>query len=389
MIDSALLEIRKTVIPELVFGVGSRRLLGQHARNLSLQKPLVVTDGGMLATPWVEDILTTLRDAGLESVVFSDVSPNPRDYEVMEGAELYAKTKCDSIIAIGGGSPMDCAKGIGIIVSNGRNILDYEGVDQVDHPCPPLICIPTTAGSSADVSQFAIINDTTRKVKIAIVSKMMIPDMAFVDAEVTTTMSKELTAHTGLDALTHAIEAYCSNAHSPTTDLHALEAVRLISEWLVSAINNPDDLVARSQVMLGSMYAGFAFSNAILGAVHAMAHSLGGLLDLPHGLCNAILLDHVVAYNFDSAPQRFIKLADALGADVASIQSTDEGKRILLDRIAEIKQAAGVTITLGDVGVKKEHLAQLAAHALDDACMITNPKDADLADIINIYKQAL
>lgn len=389
MIDPALLEIRKIVIPELVFGIGSRFRVGQYAENLALQKPLVVTDEGLLSTPWIEDVLINLSEYHLAPVVFSNVSPNPRDYEVMEGAALYSEAKCDSIIAIGGGSPMDCAKGIGIVVSNGRNILDYEGVDQVSLPCPPLLCIPTTAGSSADVSQFAIVNDTIRKVKIAIVSKAMIPDMAFVDAEVTTTMPPELTAYTGLDALTHAIEAYCSNAHSPITDLHALEAVRLISKWLVAAINNPDDLVARSKIMLGSMYAGFAFSNAILGAVHAMAHSLGGLLDLPHGLCNAILLNHVVAYNFDSFPDRSMQLAEALGVDAAGVSSSDEVKKRLLERIVQIKRDAGVTIKLGDVGVKREHLAQLAVHALDDACILTNPKDAKLEDLIRIYEQAL
>ncbi len=389
MVDPSLLEIRKTVIPELVFGVGARNLAGQHAINLALKNPLVVTDDGMLQTPWTVELLNNLKATGLTPTLFSKVSPNPRDYEVMDGVGVYLSEGCDSIIAIGGGSSMDCAKGIGIIVSNGNQINDYEGVDQVDFPCPPLICIPTTAGSSAEVSQFAIISDTTRKVKIAIVSKTMVPDVALIDPETTTTMSRSLTAYTGLDALTHAIEAYSSNAHSPVTDLHALEAVRLISQWLVKAIDHPEDLIARSSVMLGSMYAGFAFSNAILGAVHAMAHSLGGLMDLPHGLCNAILLDHVVAYNYDSNPERFSKLAVALGAELNENTSSDEVKDILIQKLIDIKHKAGVTITLRDVGVKEEHLEKLAYHALEDACMITNPKNVEIEDIVKLYQQAL
>ena len=187
-------------------------------------------------------IRDSLDEAGIESVLFSAVSPNPRDSEVMSGAELYRSEKCDAIIVVGGGSPMDCAKGIGIVSTNNCHILDCEGVDNVSNPMPPLICIPTTAGTSADVSQFAIINNSAERVKIAIISKSTVPDVALIDPETTTTMDPYLTACTGMDALVHAIEAYVSNASSPLTDLHALQAIRLISANLLTAIAEPHNL---------------------------------------------------------------------------------------------------------------------------------------------------
>ena len=388
MLDASLLELRKFVIPEFIFGEGARNLAGRQARNLGAQKVLVVTDNGLLQASWTQDVISRLKEAGLRCALFSDVSSNPRETEVMAGAELYAREGCDALIAIGGGSPMDCAKGIGVVASNKRHILEFEGVDKVEHPGPPLICTPTTAGSSADVSQFAIINDTTRKLKIAIVSKAMVPDTALIDPVVTTTMDAELTAYTGLDALTHAIEAYGSNAHSPVTDLHALEAIRLVAKHLHAATTRPNDLKIRAGMMLGSMYAGFAFSNAILGATHAMSHSLGGLLDLPHGLCNAILLEHVTAYNFRAAPARYKAVARALGADVADNAPDDEALALLLDALEALKTKVGITANLSDLGVRPEDLDKLAAHAMQDACMLTNPRQADIEDIKTIFRSA-
>ncbi len=254
-----------------------------------------------------------LKAEGLPYTVFFEVTSNPRAQEVMAGARSYSDEHCNIIVAIGGGSPMDCAKGIGIVSSNKKHILEFEGVDQVPIPGPPFICIPTTAGSSADVSQFAIINDTERMVKIAIISKTVVPDVALIDPATTTTMDAHLTACTGMDALSHGMEAFVSNAHSPITDLHSMEAIRLIAANLLPTIAMPENIDMRSKMMLGSLHAGLAFSNASLGAVHAMAHSLGGYLDLPHGECNALLLEHVVAFNFDAASKRYRLIGKAMG----------------------------------------------------------------------------
>lgn len=389
MTNNSLLELRKFVAPEFVFGGGAGKLAGRHAANLGARNVLLVTDPGVMAQSWFADIVGSLDEAGVRHVVFSDVSPNPRDTQVMAGAEVYRSSGCDAIIAVGGGSPMDCAKGVGIVSSNHRHITDFEGVDNVEVPGPPLICVPTTAGSSADVSQFAIITDTRRKVKIAIVSKTTVPDAALIDPVLTSTMDRELTANTGIDALTHAIEAYVSNAHGPVTDLFALEAVRRISACLPRAIADLGDLDARAGMMLGSMYAGLAFSNAILGAVHAMAHSLGGLMDLPHGKCNAILLDHVMDYNFGSAPDRYTDIGVAMGADIDGSAPEAERKARVLARVRDLKAAVGATETLGALGVTGQNLDSLVNFALNDPCMLTNPKAPTAEELRAVYEHAL
>ena len=283
---------------------------------------------------------------------------------------------------------MDCAKGIGIVVSNGRHILEYEGVDRIPMPMPPLICLPTTAGTSADLSQFAIINDTERQFKIAIVSKSAVPDVALIDPETTTTMSPYLTACTGMDALVHAIEAYVSNASSPLTDLHALEAIRLVARHLLHAIAEPEDRIARNGMMLASLEAGLAFSNASLGAVHAMAHSLGGLLDLPHGECNALLLEHVIDFNFPVAAERYGAIATALGIPAAAL-SPDEMRLRLVADIRELRVKAGIVSSLSQAGVTPGILPDLAQKAMLDACMVTNPPRPEQGDIEAIYERAL
>jgi alcohol dehydrogenase class IV len=381
-------ELRKFVAPEFVFGAGASKLTGQYAANLSIKKTLVVSGPTLDKLGYPGTIIDSLKAEGVNSVLYTDVMVNPRDHEVMAGAEIYQKEGCDAIVAIGGGSPMDCAKAIGVVCTNNRHVLEFEGVDRIEHPGPPLICIPTTAGSAADISQFCIINDTSRKVKIAIVSKTMIPDVSLIDPMLTLTMDKELTTHTGLDALTHATEAFVSNASSAITDLHALEAVRLINKNFLQTLNHPDDIAARTGMMLASTYAGLAFSNAILGAVHAMAHSLGGLLDLPHGLCNAILLDHVIEYNFDATPDKYRQLGNELGASIPKNAPLDEVRDGILEAFRNLKQAAGVTDNLCKMGMSMDDLPLLVKNALADPCMLTNPKFPSTSEVMSIYEKA-
>lgn len=381
------MDVRKNVAPEFVLGSGALELVGRYAINLAAQKVLVVTDPGVMVAGWSGLVIESLEQASIPYSVFSDVSPNPRDTQVMHGASVYRETGCDVIVAVGGGSPMDCAKGIGIVASSGENILGFEGVDRVRIPGPPLICIPTTAGSSADVSQFAIINDTSRGVKVAIVSKAMVPDVALIDPRTTTSMSANLTAATGVDALVHAIEAYVSTASSPVTDLHALEAVRLISANLALAIRFPDDMRYRDAMMLGSMLAGLAFSNASLGLVHAMAHSMGGLLDLPHGECNALLLEHVVAFNYAAAAERYAEIAHAFGLDIAGLP-VEEQKLRLVDALYAFRASVGLGHSLAIIGVRQKDIAQLARFAFADPCVVTNPLQPSIEDIALIYERA-
>ena len=383
-----MLELRKFVAPEFVFGPEAANLLGRYLVNFGARNVLIVTDSGIIASGWIEKISKGIEDEGIGCTVFSSISANPRSEEVMAGADFYHDHQGDIIVAIGGGSPMDCAKGIGIVTTNHQNILAFEGIDNVPIPGPPLICIPTTAGTSADVSQFAIVTNEQKRIKIAIISKAMVPDVALIDPLLTMTMSPYLTACTGMDALVHAIEAYVSTAHAPLYDLHALEAVRLIGANLLAALVNPTDIEVRNNLMLGSLLAGLAFSNASLGAVHAMAHSLGGLLDLPHGECNAILLEHVIAYNFPHASDRYTTLGEALGLGLRGMQPSAI-QDALISEIRRLKKSVGIYKTLGERGARRSDLPDLAEKAMNDPCMVTNPRVPTQRDIEVIYEEAL
>jgi len=383
MIKQMELSLRKCVAPEFIFGVGARKMASQYAKNLGAKKVLVVTDMGVQKAGWVKDVTDALEQEKINYIIFDDVVPNPRDTNVHSGVALYREHKCDGIIAVGGGSPMDCAKGIGIVVANMGSILDYEGVDKILYPLPPLICVPTTAGTSADVSQFTIINDSHRHVKVAIISKSIVPDVSLIDPETTLSMGASLSIHTGLDALTHAFEAYVSNAHSNITDLYALEAISLLANALPKVVEHPNDMDARAAVVMASLLSGLAFSNASLGVIHAMAHSLGGWLDLPHGLCNAILLDHAVAYNFSYAKERYQAIAEQMG------MKGSPTRQDFLAKLHDFKASLGLTQHLDMLGVSMEIIPHLAEMALHDACIITNPSMPTQSDIEEIFTHAL
>jgi alcohol dehydrogenase len=389
MADIDDFQMRKFVAPEFVFGIGSRLLAAQYARNFGVRKVLVVSDRGVEKAGWMGEVVENLREAGLELAVFLDLSSNPRAEEVMEGARIYAAERCNCIVAVGGGSPMDCAKGIGIVCSApNTHILEYEGVDEVKNPVAPLICIPTTAGTSADVSQFAIITDTERKVKIAIISKAIVPDVALIDPAATLTMDPYLTACTAMDALCHGIESYVSLAHSPVTDLHALEGIRLVSENLLRVQREPDNLLYRSKLMLGSLETGLAFSNASLGAVHAMAHSVGGLLDFAHGEANSLLLEPVVAYNFAAAPERFRTVAGVMGIRTEGI--ADEAVRDeLVRKLAIFRREAGIDSSFTSLGVTRRDVPDLARKALLDPCIVTNPRPLTQQEVEKLFEYGL
>ncbi|WP_221794559.1 alcohol dehydrogenase-like regulatory protein ErcA [Oceanobacter mangrovi] len=385
---TSISSLRKFVAPEIIFGVGARKAVGNFARNFGAQRVLIVTDPGVIASGWVKDVQDSLDEIAIEYRVFAGVSPNPRAEEVMTGARLYNEEGCNLIVAVGGGSPMDCAKGIGIVSANNQHILMFEGVDRIHSPIPPLVFIPTTAGTSADVSQFAIISDQDTRMKVSIVSKAVVPDVTLIDPETTLTMDPFLTACTGVDAMVHAIEAFVSTASGPLTDSMALEAINLVSTNLPNLIRNPNDVALREQLMLASLKAGLAFSNAILGAVHAMSHSLGGFLDLPHGLCNSILIERVVDFNFSAAPDRFKVIANTLGIDTRQL-STPQLQKALVTHIRDLKTELGLTQTLGEAGVSMADIPALSGNAITDPCILTNPRKSNKRDVEVVYEEAL
>ncbi len=384
----ALYEMRKFVAPEFIFGVGARHRVGFYARNMRARRVLIVSDPGVIAAGWLQDVQHDLSEMGIESVVFKDLTPNPKDYEVMAGAAFYARERCDVIVALGGGSVIDCAKAIGLVFSNQCDIHVFEGADQVDIPGPPLICIPTTAGTAAEISQFCIIVNSPERYKMAIISKSVVPDVALIDPETTLTLAPHLTACTGIDALTHAIEAYVSTASSPVVDVHALAAIKLIWDNIEQAVAATDCLSARENMLLGSLQAGLAFSNASLGAVHAMAHSLGGYLDLPHGECNALLLDHVVRFNISKASERYEKIGEMMGLDLRGLTEKQRANRIT-ETLTSLRNRMGIVERMRLCGVKESDIPELAFHAANDACLVTNPRHASIGDIKVIYGEAL
>ncbi len=382
------LELRRFVAPEFFFGVDARKLAARYARNLAARKVLIVTDPGVIAAGWANDVAMNLQEDSIPYVVFSNVSSNPRAHEIMEGVEVYKQNNCNVIISVGGGSPTDCAKGIAIVSTNGRHILDFEGIDKLTDSIPPLICIPTTGGTSADVSQFCIITNMDEHIKIAIVSKVIVPDVALIDPITLTTMDACLSACTGMDAMTHAIEAFVSLGSSPFTDVHALAAIRILNDNLIDSVEHPNDIELRSRIMLGSLEAGLAFSNASLGGVHAMAHSLGGLIDLPHGECNSMLLRHVIDFNFNETAERYIEIGKQMGLDLNGM-TMQQQKNAIINRIDYLSDRLNITKGLGKKGVALSDIPVLAKNAFKDACMITNPRRPKNArDIEVLYEEA-
>ncbi|MFE8599062.1 alcohol dehydrogenase-like regulatory protein ErcA [Archangium violaceum] len=380
-------ELRKFVAPEIVYGPGARCLVGRHTRNLGATRVLVVSDPGVVLAGWPREVFSSLEQEGVRYHLFADVSPNPRAQEVHRGVQVYLQEHCDALVAVGGGSPMDCAKGIGIVLANKEDILTFEGVDRIARPIPPLVCVPTTAGSSADVSQFAIITDPHRRLKISIISKAIVPDISFVDYDTTRTLTPFLIACCGMDAFVHGIEAFVSNAHSKLTDVYALAAISLIWNNLRAAMESPVNEAARHQLMEGSLEAGLAFSNTSLGAVHAMAHALGGLIDNPHGEANTLLIDHVVAFNYEAASERFDLIAEKMGLEPTRL-APGRRKEALLSALRQLKHSSGLALRLRDKGVSRSDIPFLARNALADPCMATNPRCLTLRDVEVLYEQA-
>lgn len=374
--------------PEFVFGDGARLLAGRYAKTWGIRRMLLVSDPGVVRAGWASDVERVLSEEGIGVARFTAISPNPRDHEVMAGVKFYESEGCDSLAAVGGGSVLDAAKGIAIAASNKRHILEFEGVDRVTVPMPPILCVPTTGGTSADVSQFAIINNTQEHIKIAIISKALVPDVSLVDPETLGSVPPYLAACTGMDALVHAMEAFVSNASSPLTDLHALEAVRLLKGSLASLVRDPENREHRSSVMLGSLEAGLAFSNASLGCVHALAHTLGGFLDLPHGECNALLLPQVVDFNFSAAPERYLHLGKELGCDLRGL-STQEARRELRRYLTQMRIELGILGSLSQKGLRSADVSLLAAKALRDPCNATNPREPGAGDLKTILEESL
>lgn len=370
-----------------LFGPGCSEEVGEQAKLLGGKKALVVTDEHLHKIGMSKKIKKSLTDAGLKVAIFPGAEPNPTDINVHDGAEMWEKEGCDLLVSLGGGSSHDCAKGIGLVISNGGKIGDYEGVNKSANPFVPYIAINTTAGTASEMTRFCIITDTARKIKMAIVDWRVTPTVSMNDCELMLEKPPALTAATGMDALTHAIEAYVSTIANPLTDSAALMAMKLIAQYLPKAVANGTDLHAREQMAYAQFLGGMAFNNAVLGYVHAMAHQLGGFYNLPHGVCNAILLPHVEQFNMLAKKERFVDIAVAMGENVDGL-SVDEAAQKAIDAIKRLSASVGIPAGLKDIGVNEKDFKVMATNAKLDACQSTNPRLATLEEVIEIFKAA-
>lgn len=372
-----------------LMGVGAHKEIGKQVKVFGGKKPFICTDKGITKAGITQKIVDLVKqDAGVDCVVFDQTVPNPTDTNVHDGLKLFQEKKCDLIISLGGGSSHDCGKGIGIVSTNGGHIRDYEGVDKSKKAMPPFIAINTTAGTASEMTRFCIITNTSNHVKMAIVDWRVTPNVAINDPLLMAGMPPALTAATGMDALTHAVEAYVSIIATPVTDACALMAIELIAKNLRAAVANGADMVARDNMAYAEYLAGMAFNNASLGHVHAMAHQLGGFYDLPHGVCNAILLPHVEAFNLIAKVDRFVDIAKTMGENVAGL-SPRAGADKALEAIKKLSADVGIPAGLAQLGVKEKDLKTMAENAQKDACGLTNPRCPTLDDVIQIYKWAM
>ncbi|TWH76714.1 alcohol dehydrogenase [Azomonas agilis] len=370
-----------------MMGAGSLEEAMVAIRNYGFKKALIVTDAGLAKFGVAAKIVDLLGQQDIAAVVFDGAQPNPTVGNVEKGLELLKSSNCDFVISLGGGSSHDCAKGIALVAANGGKIADYEGVDQSGKPQLPLISINTTAGTASEMTRFCIITDESRHVKMAIVDRNVTPLLSVNDPGLMVAKPKGLTAATGMDALTHAVEAYVSTAATPITDACALKAVELIATNLRNAVANGSDITARENMAYAQFLAGMAFNNASLGYVHAMAHQLGGFYDLPHGVCNAVLLPHVESFNASVCPDRLRDIAKAMGVNVTGL-SAEEGAKAALAAIRTLSKDINIPSGLAELGAKKEDIPTLATNALKDACGLTNPRPANQAEIEGIFLAA-
>lgn len=372
---------------EVAFGCDSAKEAGRFARRDGFRRPMIVTDMNVEELSLIAPIEESLNGEGIRFHVFDEVKREVPDETVTELADACRKNESDLLIAVGGGSVVDTAKGAAILLGNGGVIQDYEGVDRIRGATPPLYVVPTTAGCGSEASQFCMVLDSKRRKKIEIVSRRVIPRMIVIDPLLTLSMPPNLTASCGMDALANCIEAYFSTWSSPLTDALALHGARLISESLRAVVANGRNLEMRQNMAVAAFEAGLAFTNAQCGAVHALGHPVSGMFGVPQGISDAILLPHVMRYNLNANMGRLVNIAEALGERVSTL-SRREGAEKAIGAVKTLLSDVGLPVTLDQVGVRRDAISELSKQASQDTFLRTNPSILDLEDIVMIYENA-
>lgn len=372
------------------FGPGARKELPGVVSHLGGKKALIVTDKGLLDFGVAGKVTEVLDKAGLPYEIFSEVKPNPTVTNVKNGIEAFKKAEADYLIAIGGGSSIDTAKGIGIVINNPEfsDIVSLEGCAPTKHKSVPIIALPTTAGTAAEVTINYVIIDEDKKKKMVCVDPNDIPAVAIIDAELMYSLPKGLTAATGMDALTHAIEGYVTKGAWELSDMFEIEAIRMINKYLRKAVFDPQNPEGRNGMAVAQYVAGMAFSNVGLGLVHGMAHPMGSLFDIPHGVANALLLPVVMEFNKPACLDKFPQVAQAMGVDISGM-TKEEASQAACDAVKSLAIEVGIPQHLSELGIKESDLPQLAEQALNDVCTPGNPRPVTLEDIIELYRKVL
>ncbi len=367
---------------KIEYGVGAAKSLADVIKNKNFKSPLLVTDEGVLRSGVLKRVSDTLDAHHLKWEVFDRVEPNPKDYNVEEGTETARRLGADCLVAIGGGSPIDCAKAIAVVARQGGAVRDYEGPGKIGPDVLPLIAIPTTAGTGSEVTFSSVITDSGEKFKFSIKDPKIAPRVALIDPEMTLTMPPALTAATGMDALTHAIEAFTARASEPLADAAALYAIELIGTYLKSAVADGDNLEARAGMLLGSVLAGIAFSHSDVAAVHCVAEALGGKYDAAHGVCNAVVLPAVMQYNMEYCKEQYARIAVALGLTCETI---DEGARQAVAAVQQLAEDVRLP-EFATLGVQEDDLEELAANSFKNGSNIDNPRPMSKEDYLNLFR---
>ena len=372
------------------FGPGARKQLPAEMERMGARKALVVTDKDLLKFGVADKVLDVLREAGIPFDVFSDLKPNPTVTNVKAGVQAFSASGADILVAIGGGSSMDVAKAIGIITNNPEfaDVVSLEGVANTKKKSVPIIALPTTAGTAAEVTINYVITDEANQKKMVCVDPNDIPAVALVDAELMYTLPKSLTAATGMDALTHAIEGLITKGAWEMSDMFEIKAIEMINRYLETAVNEPTNEEARNGMAVAQYIAGMAFSNVGLGLVHGMAHPLGAIFDIPHGVANALLLPTVMAFNAPAALDKYADIAKAMNVYRPGM-SQEEAADAAVRAVRELAVRVGIPQHLSELGIQESNLERLSQAALADVCTPGNPREVTQEQIYELYKQVL
>ncbi len=372
------------------FGPGAREVLPKEIARLGFKKAFVATDKDLIKFGVADKVLKVLASAGIPYEVFSDIKPNPTTANVKAGVAAFAASGADFIIALGGGSSMDTAKAVGIITNNPEfaDVVSLEGVADTKKKSVPIIALPTTAGTAAEVTINYVITDEANEKKMVCVDPNDIPVMAIVDAELMYTLPKSLTAATGMDALTHAIEGLITKGAWEMSDMFELKAIEMIARYLETAVNEPQNAEARNGMAVAQYIAGMAFSNVGLGVVHGMAHPMGAIFDIPHGVANALLLPTIMEFNMPAAVDKYVQIAKAMDVYSAGM-SKEEAAQAAVDAVRALAIRVGIPQHLTELGINEGDLDRLATAAAADVCTPGNPRDVNKDIILDLYKKVL